>query len=147
MLAWHDRYSFCPTCGSSTSLEEGGYKRSCLNSGCRSHKGVHNTCYPRVGRGVLGPVGIYTVEDGSSSASERRSFSAFLDPVVIMLVVHPDGNQCLLGRKKNFPVGMFSCLAGFIEPGNETTRAERRRERTLTCSAPPPLQERPSRMP
>lgn len=39
------------------------------------------------------------------------------DPVVIMLVIHPDGNQCLLGRKKVFPMGMFSCLAGFIEPG------------------------------
>lgn len=38
--------------------------------------------------------------------------------MVIMLVIHPDGNQCLLGRKKIFPVGMFSCLAGFIEPGN-----------------------------
>lgn len=40
------------------------------------------------------------------------------DPVVIMLVIHPDGNQCLLGRKKTFPAGMFSCLAGFIEPGS-----------------------------
>lgn len=53
VLAWHERYSFCPTCGSSTSLEEGGYKRSCLNSDCRSLKGVHNTCYPRVGRRSL----------------------------------------------------------------------------------------------
>lgn len=49
VLAWHSRYSFCPTCGSSTRLEEGGYKRSCLNSDCKSLKGVHNTCYPRVG--------------------------------------------------------------------------------------------------
>ncbi|XP_076588024.1 NAD-capped RNA hydrolase NUDT12 [Chaetodon auriga] len=96
VLAWHSRYSFCPTCGSSTKLEEGGYKRSCLNSDCRSLKGVHNTCYPRV------------------------------DPVVIMLVIHPDGNQCLLGRKKIFPVGMFSCLAGFIEPGETMEEAVRR---------------------
>lgn len=152
VLAWHDRYSFCPTCGSSTSLEEGGYKRSCLNSDCRSLEGVHNTCYPRVGRGFLGPGVIYrTVQLRTVpvlQASEALSLPcAFLDPVVIMLVVHPDGNQCLLGRKKNFPVGMFSCLAGFIEPGNETTRAPRRRYRTLICSASPPLQERPSRMP
>lgn len=49
VLAWHSRYSFCPTCGSSTKAEEGGYKRSCLNSDCKSLKGVHNTCYPRVG--------------------------------------------------------------------------------------------------
>lgn len=52
VLAWHSRYSFCPTCGSGTRLEEGGYKRSCLNSDCRSLKGVHNTCYPRVGTGL-----------------------------------------------------------------------------------------------
>ncbi|CAK6976185.1 peroxisomal NADH pyrophosphatase NUDT12 [Scomber scombrus] len=96
VLAWHSRYSFCPTCGSSTKLEEGGYKRSCLNADCRSLKGVHNTCYPRV------------------------------DPVVIMLVIHPDGNQCLLGRKKVFPPGMFSCLAGFIEPGETMEEAVRR---------------------
>ncbi|XP_010748811.2 NAD-capped RNA hydrolase NUDT12 [Larimichthys crocea] len=95
-LAWHDRYSFCPTCGSSTKLEEGGYKRSCLNSDCRSLKGVHSTCYPQV------------------------------CPVVIMLVIHPDGNQCLLGRKKIFPAGMFSCLAGFIEPGEAIEEAVRR---------------------
>lgn len=49
-----------------------------------------------------------------------------------MLVVHPDGNQCLLGRKKSFPVGMFSCLAGFIEPGNEATQTLKRSEWTLT---------------
>lgn len=96
VLAWHSRYSFCATCGSSTQLEEGGYKRSCLNSDCRSLKGVHNTCYPRV------------------------------DPVVIMLVIHPDGNQCLLGRKKIFPPGMFSCLAGFVEPGEAMEDAVRR---------------------
>ncbi|XP_071759588.2 NAD-capped RNA hydrolase NUDT12 [Centroberyx gerrardi] len=96
VLSWHSRYSFCPTCGSGTGPEEGGYKRSCLNADCRSLQGVHNTCYPRV------------------------------DPVVIMLVIHPDGNQCLLGRKKIFPVGMFSCLAGFIEPGETIEEAVRR---------------------
>ena len=39
MLAWHDRYQFCPTCGSASRLEEGGYKRVCENMECRSHKG------------------------------------------------------------------------------------------------------------
>lgn len=43
--------------------------------------------------------------------------------MVIMLVVHPDGNQCLLGRKSVFPAGMFSCLAGFIEPGRRAPTA------------------------
>lgn len=97
VLAWHSRYRFCPTCGSDTKVEEAGYKRTCLRAGCRSLQGVHNTCYPRV------------------------------DPVVIMLVLHPDGKQCMLGRKKIFPPGMFSCLAGFVEPG-ETLEAAVRRE-------------------
>lgn len=35
------------------------------------------------------------------------------DPVVIMLVT--DGDRCLLGRQKQFPPGMWSCLAGFVE--------------------------------
>ena len=37
------------------------------------------------------------------------------DPAVIMLV--SDGERALLGRNKNFPPGMFSTLAGFVEPG------------------------------
>jgi len=35
------------------------------------------------------------------------------DPVVIMLVTL--GEKCLLGRQKQFPAGMWSCLAGFVE--------------------------------
>ncbi len=38
-----------------------------------------------------------------------------VDPVVIMLV--HDKNRCLLGRQSRFPEGMYSALAGFIEPG------------------------------
>jgi NAD+ diphosphatase len=47
------------------------------------------------------------------------------DPVVIMLVTH--GNRLLLGRSPGWPPGMYSCLAGFIEPG-ETIEAAVRRE-------------------
>lgn len=50
VLAWHSRYKFCPTCGSTTKIEEGGYKRVCLKEGCPSLHGVHNTSYPRVGK-------------------------------------------------------------------------------------------------
>jgi len=42
------------------------------------------------------------------------------DPVAIMLTVTPD--KCLLGRSKHFAPGMYSALAGFIEPG-ETIEA------------------------
>jgi NAD+ diphosphatase len=47
------------------------------------------------------------------------------DPVVIMLITH--GNSVLLGRSPGWPEGMYSCLAGFIEPG-ETMEAAVRRE-------------------
>jgi NAD+ diphosphatase len=47
------------------------------------------------------------------------------DPVVIMLVTH--GNSVLLGRSPGWPEGMYSLLAGFVEPG-ETVEAAVRRE-------------------
>ena len=47
------------------------------------------------------------------------------DPVVIMLITHR--NAALLGRSPGWPEGMFSCLAGFVEPG-ETVEAAVRRE-------------------
>lgn len=47
------------------------------------------------------------------------------DPVVIMLIIR--GNAVLLGRSPGWPEGMYSCLAGFVEPG-ETVEAAVRRE-------------------
>jgi NAD+ diphosphatase len=46
------------------------------------------------------------------------------DPVAIMLTVTPD--RCLLGRSPHFPPGMYSALAGFIEPGETIEQAVRR---------------------
>src|ERR1700689_2233607 len=50
------------------------------------------------------------------------------DPVVIMLAV--DGDACLLGRQPRFPKGMYSALAGFVEPG-ETIEAAVSRDETI----------------
>src|SRR5229473_5627764 len=47
-----------------------------------------------------------------------------VDPVVIMLATH--GEACLVGRGKQFPPGMFSALAGFVEPGETIEEAVRR---------------------
>ncbi len=47
------------------------------------------------------------------------------DPVVIMLITH--GNSVLMGRSPHWPEGMYSLLAGFVEPG-ETIEAAVRRE-------------------
>jgi NAD+ diphosphatase len=46
------------------------------------------------------------------------------DPVVIMLVTA--GEKCLLGRQKQFPQGMYSCLAGFVEAAETIEDAVRR---------------------
>jgi NAD+ diphosphatase len=46
------------------------------------------------------------------------------DPVVIMLPV--DGDRCLMGRQRRFPPGMYSALAGFLEPGETIADAVRR---------------------
>jgi NAD+ diphosphatase len=46
------------------------------------------------------------------------------DPAVIMLVTA--GDHCLLGRNKRFAGGLYSTLAGFIEPGESIEEAVRR---------------------
>ncbi len=46
------------------------------------------------------------------------------DPVAIMLTVTRE--KCLLGRSRHFAPGMYSALAGFIEPGETIENAVRR---------------------
>ena len=56
------------------------------------------------------------------------------DPVVIMLA--SSGEHCLLGRSPRFVPTMWSCLAGFIEPGEsmeDAVRRETREEAGITC--------------
>ncbi|MBB3952767.1 NAD(+) diphosphatase [Aureimonas jatrophae] len=73
---------------------------------------------------------------GSATASEaggfRRRCTACghilfprTDPVTIMLV-HDGRGRCLLGRQPQFPAGMWSCLAGFVEAGETVEDAVRR---------------------
>jgi NAD+ diphosphatase len=49
------------------------------------------------------------------------------DPVVIMLVC--DGDRAVLGRQAHWPVGRYSALAGFVEPGESLEEAVAREVR------------------
>ena len=66
------------------------------------------------------------VQDGWQRKCPACGASHFprTDPVVIMLVVR--GNRVLLGRSPGWPEGMYSALAGFVEPGETLETAVRR---------------------
>ncbi|PKI66734.1 hypothetical protein CRG98_012929 [Punica granatum] len=49
-----------------------------------------------------------------------------IDPVVIMLVIDKENDCVLLSRQSRFVPRMWSCLAGFIEPGESLEEAVRR---------------------
>ncbi|GKV06404.1 hypothetical protein SLEP1_g18302 [Rubroshorea leprosula] len=49
-----------------------------------------------------------------------------VDPVVIMLVIDRENDRALLSRQSRFVPRMWSCLAGFIEPGESLEEAVRR---------------------
>jgi NAD+ diphosphatase len=56
------------------------------------------------------------------------------DPVAIMLAV--DGERCVLGRSHRFQPGMWSCLAGYVEPGEaieDAVRRETKEEAGIIC--------------
>lgn len=52
------------------------------------------------------------------------------DPAIIVLV--HDGDQCLLGRKPEWPEGRYSTIAGFVEPGEAVEQAVVREVREET---------------
>jgi NAD+ diphosphatase len=64
----------------------------------------------------------------------RASHFPRTDPVVIMLAIH--GERALLGRNRRRAGARFSCLAGFVEPGEtleEAVRREVREESGIRC--------------
>ena len=50
-----------------------------------------------------------------------QNFFPNMDPAVIVLV--SSGDRCLLGRQEVWPKGMYSTLAGFVEPGETIEEA------------------------
>ncbi|XP_027067022.2 nudix hydrolase 19, chloroplastic-like isoform X2 [Coffea arabica] len=61
----------------------------------------------------------------SNELCKRRVYPR-VDPVVIMLVIDKENDRALLSRQSRFVPRMWSCLAGFIEPGESLEEAVRR---------------------
>jgi NAD+ diphosphatase len=78
----------------------------------------HGFCPRCGGRTTLAEAGYKRVCSSCNAEHFPRT-----DPVVIMLATY--GDSCLVGRGKQFPPGMFSALAGFIEPGETIEEAVR----------------------
>lgn len=99
MIDWNTRNPFCAGCGRPTVPVQAGYKRLCPRAdagSCPTHGAISNVCFPRS------------------------------DPTMIAAVVSADGNRILLGRQSRYPPQWYSCLAGFIEPGESVEEAVRR---------------------
>jgi NAD+ diphosphatase len=56
-----------------------------------------------------------------SNESCGQLFFPNMDPAVIVLIEH--GDRCLLGRQRSWREGMYSALAGFVEPGESLEAA------------------------
>ncbi|KAI3924703.1 hypothetical protein MKX01_011413 [Papaver californicum] len=70
------------------------------------------------------------IDDGRrkqcSNEECRKRIYPRVDPVVIMLVIDKENDRALLSRQSRFVPRMWSCLAGFIEPGESLEEAVRR---------------------
>lgn len=119
LIDWNSRNPFCASCGQPTLSIQGGTKRTCpptdmvsISSSmpaestathtiinrpsCATRKGIVNLSFPRT------------------------------DPTVIMAILSADSNRVLIGRKKQWPVNVYSALAGFVEPAESIEEAVRR---------------------
>jgi NAD+ diphosphatase len=80
-----------------------------------------------------------TVEAGwrRDCASCKMQHFPRTDPVVIMLAIDAqNGERCLLGRSGRFATNSWSCLAGFVEPGEtfeDAVRREVQEEAGVVC--------------
>ena len=102
LIEWNSNHRYCGSCGSRTVSREGGIKRQCTHS---------EPTLP-------------DQQNKSNSSHCGKSIYPRTDPVVIMLVIYQD--KVLLGRKKEWPKGMYSCLAGFIDSGETIEEAVKR---------------------
>ena len=104
LLDWNARNKFCSSCGGRTMSTHGGAKVVCppadngvpRKRACPTRVGLHNQQFPRT------------------------------DPTVVIAPISADAKRMLLGRGKRWPENYFSCLSGFVEPGESLETATRR---------------------
>lgn len=100
LLMWHTRHPRCSLCGEPSQATEAGWRRTCMNSTCPSTNGK-----------ISGPI----------AGEYPRT-----DPAVMICVTSPAGGAVLLGRSPTWPRGMYSLIAGFVEPGESAEAAAAR---------------------
>lgn len=100
---WNQRNAFCGGCGRRNMPVDGGCKLTCPPTDGGT------ACGPCARRGTL------------SNLSFPRT-----DVSVIAAILSHDGTRLLLGRGPKWPKGFFSCLAGFLEPGETVEDCVRR---------------------
>jgi len=104
LIDWNNRNRFCSSCGGRTLSVHGGAKVVCppvdrgvpRQRACPTRIGLHNQAFPRT------------------------------DPTAVIAPISADAKRVLLGRGKRWPANYFSCLSGFIEPGESIETASRR---------------------
>ncbi|CAO1625184.1 unnamed protein product [Jaminaea pallidilutea] len=132
LVDWNERNHFCPACSRRQYSVWAGYKRACASTLIRQLRVA--PCYftksLAPAHHQLHPAEAAAGDDGLGDCPSTTTLSNFsyprTDPVVIMGVLSPDGERLLLGRQKKWPKGFWSCLAGFIEPGESLEEAVRR---------------------
>lgn len=123
MLYWHATHRYCNGCGLPTSSRYGGYMRQC------SSVPKDSTEAEPAGTVSTG-ASITTTATGATSkpvvnCSAPNHFPRS-DPVTILLIHSPDRRHVLLSRQPHFQSGVYSCVAGFVEPGESLEESARR---------------------
>lgn len=123
---WNALSKFCGRCGSKTKMIDGGAKRKCMAPEMPKTRALTNDS-PRQQQ----------LQHSSASTTRAklpevstlycgRTHYPRTDAVSITLAINVHGNHVLLGRKKEFPKGVYTCIAGFVEGGETIEEAARR---------------------
>ncbi|KAA1110294.1 NADH pyrophosphatase [Puccinia graminis f. sp. tritici] len=105
LIDWNLRNKFCAACGRPTYSAWAGWKLACTST-LQVHGGTDDGDLATTSPGCV-----------TNSFSIQNFCFPRTDPVCIMGITNSTGDSILLGRKSVWPPGFYSCLAGFIEPG------------------------------